>query len=72
MDWALDISRDSNWQTQAALAEALGVEVYVVSSPNTNLGPFSMKRGAQVIEEARERTIEALKRPVARLRFSRL
>ena len=72
MDWALDISRDSNWQTQAALAEASGVKVYVISSPNANLGPFSMKRGSEVIEAARTHTLSALQRPSERLRFSRL
>ncbi len=72
MDWALDISRDSNWQTQASLAEALGVKVYVVSSPNAKLGPFSMKRGAGVIEETYQRSLEAFSTPHERLRFAKL
>ena len=72
MDWALDISRDSGWQTQAALAEALGIEVYVVSSPNAKLGPFSMNRGASVIEETQQQSRTVLSMPHERLRFTKL
>ena len=70
LDWALDISRDVSWQTQAALAEALGIEVYVVTSPYGGIGPFSMKRGAQVINTTQENVSAVLATPQETTRFA--
>ncbi len=72
MDWALDITRDASWQTQAALAEASGVEVYIVTSPYGGIGPFSMKRGAQVVESTRQDATSVLTSDRSNTRFSRL
>ena len=42
LDQALDLSRNIGWQTQADVATARGIDVYVYRSQPSKVGPFSM------------------------------
>ena len=60
LGWCLDNSRNASWRTQAALAEARGIPTYIIETEPSSIGPFSMKRGAKIIEQTRKRVAAQL------------
>lgn len=68
----LDIARDDAWRHQVALAEARGIEVYVVTTRPGRVHPFALQRGPEVMRAAERLAGEVLDGPApdaeARLR----
>ena len=69
LNWSLDVCRSVGWRTQVALAEARGIPTYVVETAPSSIGPFSMKRGASIMDATRTRIIEELNQPASMFRI---
>ena len=63
LDRSLDLSRNQGWQTQADVATARGVDVYICQSPSSGVGPFSMGRGSNIMHETHLSTRNFLNQP---------
>lgn len=63
LNWSLDVCRHSAWQTQARLAEQMGIDTYIIESEPSKLGPFKMKEGRTAFERSRARIVEKLQQP---------
>lgn len=63
LDQALDLVRDDSWRHQAALAEARGTEVQVLTGPPGRLSPFKLGPAAYVMAEAHALTRAWLAEP---------
>ncbi|MBV70195.1 MAG: hypothetical protein CMH52_02515 [Myxococcales bacterium] len=72
LNWSLDHCRQSAWQSQALLAEAMGIETYIVESEPASIGPFSMGRGEQILERQTIQVRDQLKQPSQLFRASYL
>ncbi len=60
MDQALDWVREDAWRQQAALAEARGIEVHVVTTRPPRLNPWRLSRGREAIEVSEREAYAAL------------
>ncbi|MEE2757160.1 MAG: patatin-like phospholipase family protein [Myxococcota bacterium] len=72
LNWSLDQCRQSAWQSQALLAEAMGVETYIVESEPASIGPFTMGRGQQILQRQTIQVQDQLKQPSHLFRASYL
>ena len=68
LNWSLDVCRSAGWRTQVALAEARGIPTYVVETTPSSIGPFSMKRGASIMDATRARIVGELEQPASMFR----
>ncbi len=72
LNWSLDVCRQTAWHSQALLAEAMGVETYIIESEPAAIGPFTMSRGQQILERQSLKVRDQLNQPSHLFRASYL